>query len=273
MRAARLKYLDSFACIYMEFLKMMNYRTYLFCFVFLATGCATQQPVVPDTATATLPPSPTITLTIRPTSTPPPTAEATFTPVPPTTGREIIFDESGDKPLAGTLYGEGETAIILANMTSGGEQQWNPFVAAVDKQMFTTVTFNYRSVNNVGADIQRILSWLKEQGFERVICIGASLGSQACGLIAREPELVGTVLISGPVNINVAEITYPKLLIASTRDSFSIDIKAGYDRAAEPKELLLFEDNSAHGTDIFSSDDGDAFLTRLIDFVNGLATP
>lgn len=251
----------------------MNYRAHLLLFVLLTASCAGRQSAAPDTATATLLPPPTVTLTLTSTSTPLPTAEATFTPAIPPPGSEIIFDESGDKQLAGTLYGDGETAIILANMTAGGEQQWDPFVAVVDKQKFTTLTFNYRSVNNVGADIKLILGWLREQGFERVICIGASLGTQACGLIAREPEIVGTILISGPVNINVAELTYPKLLIASTRDSFSIDIKAGYERAAEPKELLLFENNSAHGADIFSSSDGDTFLTRLLDFVNGLATP
>src|SRR5687767_7342276 len=79
--------------------------------------------------------------------------------------------------------------------------------------------------------------------------------------IAREPEIAGIVLIAGAVHhASVAEATYPKLFISGALDRRAFDIEMGYEKAAEPKELVLFEDNRAHGTDLFTSKDSEAFL-------------
>jgi pimeloyl-ACP methyl ester carboxylesterase len=165
-------------------------------------------------------------------------------------------------------------AFLLANMSIGGQKQWNPLVAAVNPQKFTTVTFDYRAINDVSPDMQHILGWLRQEGFERVICIGASLGTQACSSIALEPETAGIVLIAGSVHYDrVAEAVYPKLFIAAELDPWAFNMQTGYERAAEPKELVLFEANRTHGTDLFSSANNDKFLTLLLDFIDGLAPP
>jgi len=250
----------------------MNLRTVSLILSLLLSSCAVPQPVAPVEPTVR-PPSATATLTPAPTPTPTIASAPTLPPLP-ADGRQVTFDETGSKPLVGTLYGDGETAILLANMSVGGEKQWNPFVAVVDRDRFTTVTFNYRNINEPGEDMERILGWLREKGFGRVICIGASLGSRACNLLAREPELAGLVLIAGSVHhASVAEAGYPKLFIAAELDARAFDIRTGYEQAAEPKELVIFEGSRVHGTDLFSSKDGERFLNVLIDFVNGLASP
>lgn len=238
----------------------MNYRTIIFLIGLIITGCTSAQLIPTATLTPTSAPSPTITFTL--------------TPALPLPGTEIIFQASSNKNFTGTAYGQGKTAILLANMSIGGEKQWDPFVAAVDKQKFTTVTFNYQDINDVGPDMDLILGQLKEEGFERVICIGASLGTRACSNIAREPEIVGLVLIAGSVHhASVAEATYPKLFIAGELDVWAFDIQMGYEQAAEPKTQVLFEDNRAHGTDLFRSKDSEQFISLLIDFVNSVAKP
>jgi hypothetical protein len=251
----------------------MKFRAFVFFICLMISGCTTVQPIAPAAPTGALLAPPTITVTLTPTSSP----TLVFTPtqpVPPPTGKEIIFDGSGDKKFAGTAYGEGETVILLANMSIGGAQQWDPFVAAVDKQKFTTVTFDYRNINKIGQDLDSILGWLRAEGFDRLVCMGASLGSRACNTIAREPEVVGLISIAGPVHhASVAEATYPKLFISGALDRWAFEIQRGYEQAAEPKELVLFEDNPAHGTDLFSSADGEPFLILLINFVNSVAGP
>ena len=252
----------------------MKHRIIVSLLVLIITGCTAAQPVSTATLAPTSTSSPTITSTLTSTSTPAPTR--TFTPASasPVPGEMIIFEESSSGDFTGTRYGEGKTAILLANMSIGGEKQWDPFVAAVDKQKFTTLTFNYRDVDNVGQDMDLILGRLKEEGFERVICIGASLGTTACNNIVREPEIVGLVLIAGSVHHpSVAEAKYPKLFIAGALDVRAFDIQMGYEQAAEPKTLMLFEDNRAHGTDLFRSKDSEQFLALLLDFVNSLANP
>jgi hypothetical protein len=250
----------------------MNYRTILILIGFMISGCAAPQSI-PSTMSSPVP-SGTSTPTPSSTSTTSPTVAFTPTLVSPPAGAEVIFDESSTRNLTGTLYGEGETAILLANMSIGGQKQWYPFVAAVDKQKFTTITFDYRNINDVGPDMDNLLSWLRQEGFERVICIGASLGTRACSSIALEPEIEGIVLIAGSVHhASVAEATYPKLFISGALDRWAFDIQTGYEQAAEPKELVLFEENRSHGTDLFASKDKEPFLSLLIDFVNSLANP
>jgi len=220
--------------------------------------------------------SPTPTATLTPSATPVPTITFTPTPAFPLPEGKIIFEKSGGKKFAGTVYGTGETAIIMANMTTGGEVQWDPFVEVVDKQNFTTLTFNYLQADYSGAsqETRIVLKKLRESGYKRVICIGASLGVTSCASLGREPETVGLVLIAGPnFGGSLAEAKYPKLFIAGALDQWARDTQAMYDRAAEPKTLVLFDENSAHGASLFYSNDRDQFLTLLIDFVNALAQP
>lgn len=241
----------------------MNHRFISFIIaLFLITGCTSNLPVPTNTLQPTSSP-------IAATSTTRPAITATSSPAVLPEGEEIIFDDSEDKDLTGTLYGHSRTAIILANMSTGGEEQWDPFVAAVDQEKFTTVTFSYRDVNNPGKDIHLVLDELREQGFERIICIGASLGTVACNAIAREPEMAGLALIAGTVNpVIVAEITYPKLFISAASDPLLYDIRTGFENAAEPKTIAVLENARAHGTNMFESSERDEFLALLIDFVN-----
>lgn len=225
----------------------------------MMVSCTVAQPIPAATLAPT--PSPTIT----------------FTPTPARLPEgKIIFEKSSDKKFAGTVHGQGETAIIMANMSAGTDIQWAPFVDAVDKQNFTTITFNYLRADATSAsqETRIVLRKLRESGYKRVICIGASLGVTSCGSIAGEPEIVGLVLIAGPNNGgSLAKVTYPKLFIAGALDRWARDTQVAYDKAAEPKKLVLFEENSLHGSGLFYSKDSEEFLTLLIDFVNSLANP
>jgi hypothetical protein len=223
--------------------------------ILIITGCTTSP---------TLPPSSTPTIAFTPTS--------TFL----LDEGKILFEKSNDKQFSGTVYGQGETAIILANMSSGSEAQWSPFVEEVDKQNFTIVTFNYVQADTASAaqDTKTVLKKLRESGYKRVICIGASMGVASCSSIAREPEMVGLVLVAGQASGNsVSEVTYPKLFIAGALDHWAFNTEFSYEQAAEPKRLVLFEENNTHGTSLFNSKDRDQFLTLLLDFVHGLANP
>lgn len=247
---------------------MNKYRTIALLLIgFMLAGC-TATPSIPR---ATLTPLSALSPTAAETSTPAITVTPTLVPLP--AGTEIAFQQAGGKDLVGTIYGEGQTAVILANMSVGDETQWSPFVAAVDKQRFAAVTFDYRSASSAEQDTSIVLQNLKESGFKRIICIGASLGVRSCGSIAHEPEIVGIVLIAGSLNRKLDDVTYPKLFLAGALDTAAFNTQMSYDQASEPKKLVLFEENNIHGTGLFSSKDRDQFVTLLINFVNSLANP
>src|SRR5215207_928738 len=242
----------------------MNCRIALLLIALIVAGCAVPGPAAPAAPTASSRPSQTLSPTLNPAPIVSATLAFTRTPVVPPTGREIIFEEAS-RNLTGTLYGEGETAILLANMSIGGQRQWDPFVAAVDKHRFTIVTFDYRSSNGAEQDTRIVLETLKEMGYSRLICIGASLGVTACSRLAGEPGMVGMALVAGRmIRGSLAEAAYPKLFIAGALDPIAPDTQIGYEQSAKPKELVLFEDNRTHGTNLFSSKDGEQFLAVLI---------
>ncbi|MGD0173396.1 MAG: hypothetical protein ABSC61_03015 [Anaerolineales bacterium] len=216
------------------------------------------------------PAAPTATPTLTPVPLP------TFTPTPtfPLPEGIVTFDIPPDKKFPGHSYGQGETSIILANMSSGGEGQWDPFVKAVDKQKFTVITFSYLQSDYIGAsqEIAIVLAQLRNVGYQHVVCIGASLGVTACGSVASEPEMIGLVMIAGPnFGGSLLDIKYPKLFIAAENDSWAKDTQLNYDNAAEPRELVIYPGIGMHGTDIFNSSYGDKFLQTLLDFVGKLA--
>lgn len=204
-----------------------------------------------------------------PTATPTPTPASGF-PLPQ---GAIIFEIDPTRKFAGHVIGQGQTAIILANMSSGGESQWDPFVSAVDKEEFTILTFNYLQPDYPGAAQAAItvLERLRETGYKRVVCMGASLGVSACGSIAMEPEMVGLVMIAGPNTGATITTSYPKLFIAAADDPWAKDIGYAYKSSDEPHQLLLFPGTSMHGTQLFYSTFREQILQALQDFLNGLA--
>ncbi len=215
---------------------MMNKVAVLSVTALLLAGCSRIQPV----------PSPT--------ASPEPSATLTPTPEFPLPEGTILFEESANKKFTGTVTGRGSTAILLANMAAGGERQWDPFVEAADKNQFTVVTFNYLQPDFTGAvlNIDTVYRRLASAGYRRILCIGASLGVTACGSVAHLPQTAGLVLISGPNNGDrLDNVLYPKLFIAADRDPAAKAIQTAYENAANPKQLILFADNGAHGTELF----------------------
>jgi hypothetical protein len=226
--------------------------------VILLAGCTIFRPAPAPTSTPTLTPVPGPTFTV--------------TPGFPLPEGAIIFEIDPTRKFTGHVTGQGETAIILANMSYGGETQWDPFVAAVDRMKFTVITFNYLQPDFPGAaqGVITVLERLREAGYRRVICIGASLGVSACGSIPLEPEMVGMVMIAGPNDGYSVTTPYPKLFIAAADDPWAKATEYAYKAADEPKQLLLFPGISVHGTQLFYSTFKDQFLKALLDFVNNL---
>ena len=224
------------------------------------TGCVFGPAAATPTATA-----PAATITQAPTSTPAPRVQE----------GKITFTLEDGREYSGTVHGHGETAIILANMAYGGEEQWGPFVEAFDPNKFTVISFNYvlRSsldYSSAENEARTILDTLKRVGYKRVICMGASLGVSACGFIAHAPEMVGIVMIAGENYGGTSDTAYPKLFIAGKIDKNSPFTEADYARADEPKTLIIYPAVAPHGTDLFNSTVKDQFLKDLLDFINGI---
>jgi len=249
-------------------------------------------------------PSPTIEA-VKITSTypvsPPPTGTPTMTPTNPFSqnpGKPIIFTTTDGITLAGTLFGEGTTAVILAHQGSFDADQttWYPFASLLAEHGFTALTFDFRGIGKSGGklgyrnlvlDVDAAAQFLEDRGFQHIICVGASMGGTACALAAQDHVFDGLVIFASTMTAgsasdtlhispaNLELLTPPKFFISASSDSSIVvnDTKQMYELSPEPKSLL-FLTGTQHGTNLFDTSVGEelsAALLRFLEYVDNQA--
>ena len=196
----------------------------------------------------------------------------------------IAFTADDGVQISGALFGQGRTAIVLAHMIVGGQTSWHPFAQTLAEQGYSALAFDFRGYGKSKGsatqslfdnDLRAAIAFLRERGFEQIVCIGASIGGNICGQVAHEPGLAGFVIISGPLlaleETDFADLTYPKLFIVSEKDvmlnvNFAIDVQHMYDWSAAPKDIRIFS-GSSHGIGLLDSAHGDEVRSLIISFL------
>jgi len=261
----------------------------------LLVGCTSpQQPASPTTIITqkVLSLSPTIpsSLTPKPSATPSPTPEIS--------GIEVNFTTEDGKKLAGTLFEPGlaDIAVVLAHQgTTGTDQKsWQPFAKEISGRGFSSLTFDFRGrgdsegpfvVSEIVKDLDAAVNFLHQQGYERIVCIGASMGGSACLATALDNNYEGLGVIASPrklsatVGIRVSEfpmLTMPKLFVCAEKDQvagmpsgLARETVAMYDASPHPKQIAIIP-GTEHGTFMFAGEFGDEFREVLLNFLDGL---
>jgi pimeloyl-ACP methyl ester carboxylesterase len=194
----------------------------------------------------------------------------------------------------GTLFGEGEMAVILAHMggTTYNQVSWYPFARLAAGHRFTVLTFDFRGHGRTEGspdqwrlifDLRAAIEFLQSRGSERIVCMGASQGGTACLRAAVETDLAGLVVIASPMTLGpptrvvpdeLARLTVPKLFICARDDPFGVadEIRQMYDLSPEPKRIKLFS-GTVHGTSLFNTRHGDELRGLLLGFLEEIRTP
>ena len=227
----------------------------LFLLVFvggLLAGCA---------APATIPPTPTQS---PPTQTPP-----TSTPTLVTQQVDISAGE-GNETVSAKVTGSGETAIIIADTGLDTYSQWAPLVDALKTNTnLRIVTFAYRDITSTGfEDITAVLDYVRAEGIQKIVCVGAGIGSRYCTNLQKEPDMIGIVLISA--DGLAIDSDFPKLFLTAETDPFGMagSTERVYNQSAEPKAFNTYP-ASAHGPALFSKEDvGPQALADITSFIN-----
>lgn len=248
--------------------------------------------------------APTVsTFTITPTQEPSPTVgpliltpvESAFAPGNVTAApladiiasHSVTFDTADGATVSGELYGSGETAVIFSVM-GNCKAGWREFAQLTAAQGFTALTYQWRGCRESGSvdenEIQKFVedarganNFVREQGAEKIILVGASLGGLASAKLAVESQASGLVVLASPPSIpqwgfeiDSADLNtdIPKLFITAESDNTvsADDTRALYDLAAEPKEWQTYP-GSAHGTDLFEGESGSELQQRILAFI------
>lgn len=231
---------------------------------------------------------------VAPTSTlPAPTMAPSATPslpaLTPTISADpqaVTFSTADGATLNGALYGSGDTAVIFSLMGSCKEG-WAELAKETAKQGLLALTYQWRAcqANSVDEvlirkfldDTRGAIEFVRAQGAERIILVGASLGGCASAKLAAEAQAVGLVVLAAPeaisdwgFRIDAADLATdgPKLFITAESDPVVPPkaTRALYDLAAAPKEWQTYP-GVAHGTDLLAAPDGDEVKQRILQFI------
>ncbi len=206
------------------------------------------------------------------------------TAAPPGT---VAFPGPAGKPLHGMVYGHGGTAVVLSNMGDNDPARWKEFAPVLAGTGHTVLSydFGYRasdpftatSAQEAVADLRAALAYLRTQGVQRFVLIGASLGGMVTAKAATEPGVVALAILSAPadlsdygLSVTAADLAsaVPKLFVYATGDPVVAPAATRQlaDLAAGPKQVQSYPE-SEHGVHLFGTASGGALRERLLQFV------
>jgi len=243
-------------------------------------------------------PYPTVEMTETVSPIPATTPSATGTPamnptnsLPQSPLDTVSFTTTDGVTLAGTLFGEGATAVILAHQGTYGADQatWYPFARLLAERGYTALAFDFRGVGKSGGklgygdldlDVNAAAQFLRDRGHQHILCIGASMGGTACILAAQEYPFEGLVILASTMtagsgtdilHVSPAELgslAQPKLFISASSDIPIVinDTRKMYELTPEPKNLLFFP-GTQHGTNLFDTEAGEELSAVMLRFL------
>ena len=264
----------------------------LLSFMLILSACA---PTIVLTPTSIPGPSvePSPTLAITP-------VESAFAPENPTaaplddiiSSHAISFETPDGATITGELYGSGATAVLFSVM-GNCKPGWREFAQLTAAQGLMALTYPWRGCRESGradeAELQKFvddargaINFLRQQGAEKIILVGASLGGLASARLAIESQASGIVIVASPpaipewgFEIAAADLNtdIPKLFITAENDPTvaASATRQLYDLAAEPKEWQTYPGNK-HGTDLFETESGDEMQQRILEFILRIAS-
>lgn len=270
------------------------FSLFLICFMLLFTACASIPTAAP---TATSIPSHAPSPTREPFLVTP--VESAFAPGPTTAPLEYIlarytvtFDAADGTPLSGELYGSGKTAVIFSVM-GNCKPGWREFAQLTAAQGFMALTYQWRGcsefrlvnedqLRNFVDDARGAIDFVREQGAEKIILVGASLGGLASARLAIETQARAIVVVASPPGIpdwgfqieaTDLETDIPKLFITAENDpivpmSRTLQL---YNLASEPKEWQTYP-GRVHGTDLFETESREEMQRRILEFILAVAS-
>lgn len=274
--------------------KRFSIRWLMSFMMFIVTACGTA-PVATDATT--LVSSQELSPTVEPLIVTP--VESALAPGNPTAAplddilasQTVTFDTEDGATINAELYGTGKTAVIFSVM-GNCKPGWREFAQLTAAQGYMALTYQWRGCKANSVDealIQKFLddtraaiAFVREQGAEKIILVGASLGGCASAKLAVESQASGIVVLASPPSISqwgfeiqTADLNtdIPKLFITAENDNTvpAASTRALYDLAAEPKEWQTYP-GSAHGTDLFEGESGTELQQRILSFIQMIAT-
>jgi alpha-beta hydrolase superfamily lysophospholipase len=200
--------------------------------------------------------------------------------------KRISFRTEDGATIVADAYGTGERGVVLAHGGRFNKESWKPQAEAIARAGFRVLAIDFRGYGDSSGpgqqdvftaplhlDVLGAVQYLRTTGATSVSLIGGSLGGwAAANAAASEPAAINRlILIGSDAGRTPERITAPKLFIV-TRDDTSGSglrlpgIRESYERAREPKEILVLE-GSAHAQFMFQTELASRVMDEVLKFL------
>lgn len=183
--------------------------------------------------------------------------------------RPVHFDSVDGARLGGVIVGSGPVGVVLVHQIDATLCQWLPYgkrLAARGYQVLVMDLGGYGSSepsSKPDQDVKQAVRYLREQGTQSIVLIGASLGGTASlsAAVIVEPPVDAVVSLSGPLraqgmdlSVRIRSLASPVLYVAGSYDgSFDEDAQMLYDATLETRKQLVLVRESSHGVQLIDS--------------------
>lgn len=219
------------------------------------------------------------------TSNPSPTPGITPTPtIPAVASRPVHFSTADHVQLGGPLYGNGKTAVICSHELHTTKAIWS--ASGIPQRLalrgYQVLAYDFRGdgdsagqpdLGKMAIDLHAAIAFVRKLGATKIVLLGASMGGTATLEVAASEQVAAVITLSGPQNFangvsdaEVKAISAPKLFVNSQNDDYADETMHMYAIANAPKDIHMYP-GSAHGTDIFDSENGNDLTQRILSFV------
>jgi len=210
--------------------------------------------------------------------------------VEPAAGSEAVTFESADGVrLAGRVFGEGPSGVVLEHMRPADQRSWFDFadrLAGEGYQALAVDLYGYcpggdggcsqgeKDIAAIWQDVAGAAAYLRSRGAERIGLVGASMGGTASLIAASKPGVDprAVITLSAPTDFEgltitpelLSTITAGKLFIAGVGDASAAEsAQTLYDPSPPPKRVEIVPADD-HGTDLLEGNRGED-VKRMIE--------
>ena len=197
---------------------------------------------------------------------------------------EVSFPTEDGGVVCADVYGEGDRVVILAHGGRFTKESWARQAPELAEAGVRVIAIDFRgrgrsqggpgsSDDSVHYDVLAAVRYARQAGAKTIAVVGASFGGWAAARAATAApgEIDRIVLLAAPCD-EPERLTGRKLFILARDDVRGEGeprlpaIRAQYERAPQPKELVLL-DGSAHAQFIFDSDQGERLMREIVRFL------
>lgn len=186
------------------------------------------------------------------------------------------------------IYGEGDRAVVLAHGGRFNKESWEKPARTLAAAGFRVLALDFRGYGKskgprdsqpmdapLHLDVLAAVHYLRTNGAKTVSIVGGSMGGGAAGdasIASRQGEIDRVVFLGASPNGPAEKLKCASLFIVA-RDDASADgprlprIRAQYEKAPEPKELIIL-DGSAHAQYLFETDQAERVMREILRFLN-----